>query len=148
MNPENISSPLLQKLAALWTKYREALLYLIFGGLTTLLNIVAYALLTRLLSVDYLLSNIIAWTLSVLFAFITNKLVVFQSRRASSSAVFLEAVLFFGGRLFSLGVDTLILYVGVDWLHWHDLVVKILSNVVVIILNYFISKLLVFRKKR
>ena len=52
------------------------------------------------------------------------------------------------GLLAQLGVDTLILYVGVDWLRWHDLVVKILSNVVVIILNYFISKLLVFRKKR
>lgn len=125
-------------------KYKEILLYGIFGVLTTIVNIVVYYVCTHLFAIDYLISTIIAWFISVLFAYITNRLYVFESK---SSDVIKEMLSFFSFRVLSGTLDIGIMYLFVDIFKWNDLIVKILSNIVVIILNYIFSKLFIFKKK-
>ena len=121
---------------------REVFFYLVFGVLTTLVNIVSFAILSRAIGIGTVFSNVIAWFLSVLFAYVTNRRWVFQSK---SDDVLKEAAAFFSGRLGTGVLDTLVMFVTVDLLCWNDLVMKVISNVIVIILNYIISKLFVFK---
>lgn len=133
---------------ALFRKYKEIILYLVFGGLTTLVNIVTYFVCADWFHWGTVPSTIIAWFLSVVFAFITNKLFVFESKGTSLKTLFFETVSFFGCRLFSGVLDLFIMWLTVDILHWNDLLMKIISNILVIILNYIFSKLIIFRKKQ
>lgn len=123
---------------------REVLAYLVFGVLTTLVNIVAFAILSRALSVGTVASNIIAWFLSVLFAYVTNRRWVFGTR---GDSVLKEAATFFTGRVGTGVLDTAMMFATVDLFGWNDIVMKVIVNVIVIILNYVISKFLVFRRK-
>ena len=119
----------------------EVLSYLFFGGCTTLVNIITFWVL-RLLKLGVYTSNTIAWVLSVLFAFITNRLFVFESK----GKLLKEIVSFFGFRLLSLLFDMGIMYLFVDIFKWNDLVSKIIANVFVIIINYIFSKVFIFKK--
>ena len=121
---------------------KEILSYIIFGILTTLVNFSVYLLFARVLSLNYIFSNILAWFFSVLFAYITNRIWVFESK---SSDIFTEVSLFFGGRIFSGVVDTGLLYLFVDVLLFEDFLSKILIQIIVVILNYLFSKLIVFK---
>ena len=132
----------------LFFKYKEIILYVFFGGLTTLVNYVSYFALTRALQADYMVSNILAWFLSVLFAYLTNRSWVFASKAHGVWPLFLEALLFFAARVFSGVLDTLILYVFYDRLSFSDIPVKIAGGVVVIVVNYILSKWVVFGKRR
>jgi len=128
-----------------YNKYREVLLYLVFGGLTTLINIVAFYIL-RKLSLELQVSNVIAWILSVLFAFVTNKLFVFESKNKSKKENFKEMTSFFGFRVLSLLFDIGFMHLLVSILNIHEMISKILSNILVIILNYIFSKVFIFKK--
>lgn len=132
---------------ALLQKYRGLILYGVFGALTTAINIAAYALCYRVLGVPNVPSNIVAWIVAVLFAFITNKLYVFESKSLERGTVLRELMSFVAARLATGLMDLIIMFVGVDVLHGPDLLIKVGSNVLVIILNYVLSKLVVFRKK-
>ncbi len=139
---------LYNKLLSLFLKYRETILYLFFGGLTTLINIASYWALTKIFYVDYMVATALAWLLSVLFAFVTNKLFVFDSKSLVATLVLKELVLFVGARLFSGALDMGMMYMFVDVLQVNDMVVKILSNIIVIVVNYILSKLIIFKKKK
>ena len=128
-----------------YNKYYEVLSYLVFGGLTTLVNIVAFFVL-RKFNIEIYISNVIAWILSVLFAFITNKLFVFESKNKSKKENVRELVSFFGFRILSLIFDMGFMYLLIQVLNVNELISKIISNVLVIILNYVFSKLFIFRK--
>lgn len=130
-----------------YQKYRRILLYLIFGGLTTMVNMAAYFGLTRLVGVQYLAANAGAWLTAVLFAYASNRAYVFTS--GGQGLVFLvkECLSFMGCRIFSGFIDTGIVLVMIDLLHFQDLVVKIAANTAVVIVNYFFSKWIVFRDK-
>ena len=132
---------------ALLEKYRGLILYLVFGVLTTAINIAVYALCYRVLRLPNVPSNVVAWILAVLFAFVTNKLYVFESKSLERGTVLRELLSFVGARLATGLLDLAVMFVGVDLLHGPDLVFKVASNIVVIILNYVFSKLIVFRKK-
>ena len=132
---------------ALFEKYRGLILYAVFGVLTTAINIAVYALCYRVLHLPNVPSNVIAWILAVLFAFVTNKLYVFESKSLARGTVARELASFVGARLATGLLDLAVMFVGVDLLHGPDLVIKVGSNVIVIILNYVFSKLIVFRKK-
>lgn len=121
---------------------KELLLYVVFGVLTTLVNIVVYFIFARLFGINYLISNIIAWVLSVLFAYVTNRIWVFESK---STNIIKEMSLFFGGRIFSGVVDTGLMYLFIDILSIGDFISKIVIQVIVVILNYVISKVIVFK---
>lgn len=122
---------------------KELFLYIVFGIFTTVVNIVVYFLLAHLLSVNYIISNIISWFFSVLFAYVTNRLWVFESK---NSNIFKEISLFFGGRLFSGVIDTFLMFLFISVLLINDDISKIVIQVIVIILNYVISKVIVFKE--
>lgn len=125
---------------------KELILYVIFGAATTAVNIAAYSVCYNLLSVPNLVANIIAWVLSVAFACITNRKWVFESS-AKGLAAARETAEFFGGRLFTGILDSALMYIFVDRLAYNGDYTKIAVNILVIVLNYIISKLLIFRKK-
>lgn len=136
----------MSKIKALWNQYKELLLYVIFGAFTTLINIVSYHICRSWFAIALVPSDILAWVLSVLFAYITNKLFVFESRSWEPRLVLREALEFFMARLVSLGVDVAFLYITVTYLGWWEMPMKIAANVVVIIINYIFSKLVIFKK--
>jgi putative flippase GtrA len=121
---------------------KELVLYIIFGVLTTIVNIVVYFFFTKLCGVNYIISNIIAWFLSVLFAYVTNRIWVFESENTN---LIKEAVLFFGGRLFSGVLDTGLMILFIDILTIGDLISKVVVQIIVVIVNYVFSKWIVFK---
>ena len=131
----------------IFKKYKEIILYVFFGGCTTLVNIIVYYVCAHPMSLATVPSTVIAWILSVAFAYITNRIDVFESRSKGYMAVLREIVSFVSCRLLTGLMDLAIMFVCVDLLGLNDLVIKILSNVLVIILNYIASKCLIFRKK-
>jgi putative flippase GtrA len=141
---------MMKKISELWNKHKELLLYVLFGGLTTLVNFVTFWLCSLVLGEDlYLISNAIAWIVSVLFAYFTNKLFVFESR---GGAWVQEGLKFFGARIFSglleIFLPTALFALGLKMplLTVEGGVAKALVSVLIIVLNYVTSKLFVFRK--
>lgn len=126
-------------------KYKEVILYLVFGVLTTLLNIIIYLICSKYLYLGLVISNIIAWILSVLFAFITNKGVVFKSNKNTIKEIIKEFKYFLGCRLFSGIVDMSLIYLLVNIFLFNDVIVKIFTNIIIIIMNYILSKIIVFK---
>jgi putative flippase GtrA len=127
-------------------KNKEIIMYLIFGVLTTLVNIITYTISTRIFQIDVYPSNVIAWIFSVLFAYITNRKYVFNSKANGIKEISKEIFSFYICRVATFLIDMLIMYLMVDMMKIDDLVSKVVVNVVVIILNYIFSKLIIFRK--
>lgn len=123
-------------------KHRQIIAYLFWGGATTVVNFIAYFLMTRLFSLEPVPANVIAWAVSVLFAFWVNRAYVFHGE----GSILKELGLFAGGRVFSGALETGLLWLCVDMLRLHDGLIKILASVIVVILNYIFSKF-IFRKK-
>ena len=121
---------------------RELFLYVVFGAMTFFVNLISYFFFQSVLGVSYLISNVIAWFLSVLFAYITNRKWVFESR---SPDILKEMSLFFGGRIFSGVVDTTLMYLFIDVMVLDNTFSKIVVQIIVIVLNYIFSKLIVFK---
>ena len=128
-------------------KYKEVISYLFFGGCTTLINIISF-MLFRAFNINMLVSNALAWIVSVLFAFVTNKLYVFDSRNVEFKKTLMECFYFFICRLLSLAFDMGFMYLLVETLKSNELFSKIVSNIIVVIINYVFSKLFIFKKKR
>ena len=128
-------------------KYRELISYVFWGAMTTAVNYVTYLLLTEGFRIYYLTSIIIAWAVSVLFAYFVNKLFVFQSKTWAWRVALRELWQMVASRVFSLGLEMAIMWFFVDTLHCNHLVVKLLANVVVVIVNYVLSKFIIFKKK-
>lgn len=125
----------------------ELVTYLFAGVATTLVNYVAYFVATRVFGLGVMPGTWTAWVLAVAFGYAVNKVFVFHTHCASLSALAREAASFFAMRLVSLGAETAIMYVAVELLHFNDLVMKLLTNLIVILLNYVFSKLVIFKKK-
>lgn len=138
---------LIEKFWSIYKKHEEVINYLFFGGLTTVVSIGSYAIFAKVFGLSIVISNIISWIIAVLFAFITNKIFVFKSKNKTVKDFLAECFKFYSARIFSLGVETLILYIGATLLHINDIIVKILAQIVVVILNYILSKLIVFKNK-
>ena len=128
-------------------QHRQLLFYIFYGGLTTLVNILVYFLFARIFKVDYMISNVIAWIISVLFAFITNKLFVFNSYQKSLAVVIKEVIGFFGFRLLSGGIDIGLMYLLIDIIKTNDMFAKVTVNIIIVILNYLFGKILFSNNK-
>lgn len=126
---------------------RETVLYVIFGAITTIVNIVSFQFCFNLLHIPTLVANGIAWVLSVLVAYVTNKVFVFQSHNERFRQFLREIALFFGARLLSFGVDELGMWLMVDIAHINGGLSKVAMNVIVLILNYIFSKWFIFSSK-
>jgi len=138
---------MIQKITALVRRYWEVLTYLFFGVLTTVVNYLVYLPVYNLLELSAALSNAIAWVVAVAFAYLTNKPFVFKSHDWSANTVIPELTKFVSCRVASGAAETIILLVTVDILNWNGNIWKLITSVLVVILNYFASKLVVFRKK-
>lgn len=131
----------------IYIKYKAVVLYIFFGVVTTIINIGTYYIFSSILNIDYLISNLIAWVFAILVAYITNKLYVFDSKSFSKEIIIKELTSFIIARIFSLIIDNVIMYVFVGLLDINDMIIKVASNFVVIILNYILSKFIIFKKK-
>jgi putative flippase GtrA len=130
-----------------WRKNKEVLNYLVFGVLTTLVNLIVYFILTTIFPhTSTLILNVFAWFISVLFAFITNRTLVFESKAQGFSEIGKEMFNFFLGRIGTLIIEEIILWLGMI-LHFNDGIVKLAAQVIVIVLNYLISKFYIFKSK-
>lgn len=145
----------------LLVKYRELITYVIFGVLTTVVSLVSFKIFDSILGENlYLISNVISWIFAVSFAYVTNKLWVFESKSWKSNVIIKEIIGFVSARLFSLGVEELGLWllidifsigkISVDLFSFNingNMIAKLIMQVVVIVLNYVFSKLVIFKKK-
>ena len=153
---------------------REIVTYIIFGVLTTAVNLITFYITKQIFisigwdgvfnamlgsagwekalallgsGTDYLDATVIAWTVAVIFAFVTNKLIVFESKSWKPAVAGKEFVGFIGARLFSLLVELLCMFIMVTLLHWNEFVAKVIVQIIVVILNYVFSKLIIFKNK-
>lgn len=138
---------MIQKIRTLVVQYWDVLSYLIFGVLTTVVNYLVYLPVYNLLGFSAALSNAIAWVLAVAFAYVTNKPFVFKSHDWSAKTVVPELTKFVSCRIASGAAETVILLIAVDLLSWNGNIWKLITSVLVVVLNYFASKFVVFRKK-
>ena len=136
--------PVLRIFEPFYKKHKEVLLYLLFGGLTTLVSIASFALFIAL-GINELIANVPSWILAVLFAYVTNRTWVFSSEADTKGAVIREMASFFGGRLATLLVEEALLAVFITWLGLPEMWVKVAAQIVVIVLNYVVSKFFVFK---
>ena len=125
-------------------QYREVFLYLIFGGLTTLINFVVYVAASFGIGLSAWLSAGIAWVVAVCFAFVTNKIIVFKSASAGKRGA-REFALFVAARVLSGVIATAAMFVFVDRLGFNEIVLFVLVQIFVIIYNYIASKWLIFK---
>lgn len=133
----------------LYIEFKEVINYLVFGVLAMVVNFVSYFIFARLLHIDEVISSGLSWFCSVLFAYITNKLFVFDSKTTNKKELIKEAISFFLARVVSgilCDVGTFALMVKV--LHINDIVSKVVTQVMVVIMNYVFSKFIVFKKDK
>lgn len=138
--------PGLRILNPFYRKNKEVLLYLFFGGLAMFVSIVSYWLCSELLGIGVLVSNLISWVAAVLFAYTTNRVWVFDQKTNGIKELIAQILRFFSGRVFTLIVEEVILWVFIELLSFGNMAVKIVAQIVVIVLNYVISKFFVFKK--
>ena len=139
----------MNKIKMLYKKYKEVINYLIFGVLTTVISLLVYylAVFTFLNPEDAFqlqIANIISWIAGVIFAYFTNRKYVFKSKEKNQLKEASEFVL---ARVVTLVIDMVVMWLGVTVLHFNDKIIKLISQVLVIVLNYVFSKLFVFKKK-
>lgn len=137
-----------EKIKALYARYGDILRYLIIGGLTTLLDMGVFALLHAVLGVHMQVANVITWVVAVAFAFVGNKWLVFRTDTKDRRELLREGVSFVSMRLLTLLFSAAFLEIAVKALGWDELVAKAVSTVLVVILNYVLSRLVVFRQKK
>ena len=140
----------MNKIKELYLKYKEIINYLIFGVLTTVVSLVTYYICVYTIldpdnAVQLQIENVISWIISVAFAYITNRKFVFESKEKNKIK---EASKFVTSRIATLLMDMAIMYVGVTVLRFNDKIMKLISQVVVIVMNYILSKILVFKKEK
>lgn len=131
-------------------KIREVIAYLIIGFLTTVINLLVYYVCTKyflnpekIINVE--ISNVIAWTVAVIFAYVTNRVIVFRSK---NDKIINEGIKFFLGRIFTLLLELVLMALMVSVIHINDKIAKIICQVVIIVGNYIISKIFVFKNKQ
>ena len=134
-----------EKLKVLYEKYRSTVIYLVFGVLTTVVNYAVYLPLYSFVHLPASVCNGIAWVVAVAFAYVTNKLFVFESK-SWDSGVLGELLRFVGSRVASGAIETVSLLLTVDILGWNGILMKLLLAVFVIVFNYVLSKFFVFKK--
>lgn len=137
----------MNKIRELLEKYRELISYTFWGVMTTLVNYVVYFICTKGIKIDYLIANVIAWFVAVVFAFWVNKVYVFRSFGKDIKTMVREFGTFVSARILSGVLETGMLALFVETLHFNDSVIKIVASVLVVIINYILSKLIIFKKQ-
>ncbi len=136
----------MKKIKDLYFQYKEIINYLIIGGLTTIVSLSIYYLLVLTVlnpenALELQFANVISWVFAVIFAYYTNRKYVFESKNKSSK----EMIKFFLSRVTTLIIDMVLMYLLVSLLHFNDKIIKIIVQIIIIILNYLLSKFIVFK---
>lgn len=134
-----------QKLLPLYEKYEDILLYIFFGALTTLVSFGTHYLGILIFN-NVVINTTFSWICAVLFAFFTNRIWVFQAPTKTAGEFFFQLLKFFGSRFFTYLVELLIMFVFVDLLSFKEMIVKICAQAVILVLNFILSKFMVFKK--
>ena len=139
----------MKKMFSLIKKYEEVIRYLIVGALTTIVSLLVYyicvfAFLDPNVPLELQMANIISWICSVVFAYITNRIFVFKSK---SKNIMKEILGFTSSRVLTLALDMLMMFLMVTLMSWNDKISKIIVQIIIIVLNYLLSKLFVFKKQ-
>ena len=139
----------MQRIKELAIKYKEIISYLIFGVLTTIVSlgtyyVSVYTFLNPNDGFQLQIANIISWIVGVIFAYITNRKFVFESKEKNKIK---EASKFVTSRVATLLMDMIIMFIGVTTLKFNDKIIKLVSQVLVVIANYLLSKIIVFKKE-
>lgn len=136
------------KVIELYKKYKEIIVYLVFGVLATIVNFVSYFIFAKVLQIDEIVSSALSWLTAVIFAYITNKIFVFNSKTTTKKALLQEAITFASCRVISgIFCDVGTFAVMVRVLKINDIIAKAITQVMVVIVNYIFSKLIIFRKR-
>lgn len=138
----------MKEIKKLYLKYKEIINYLIFGILTTIVSLLTYYILVFTIlnpnnAIELQIANIISWITCVTFAYITNRKYVFNSK---DKKITKEIIKFYSSRLTTLFIDMMIMYIFVTKLQFNDKIIKVIVQILIIILNYILSKILVFKK--
>jgi putative flippase GtrA len=126
----------------------EGMRYLVIGGCTTLVNLVVYAVLCRVVGLNVNVSNIISVSVSIIFAYVTNKLIVFRSHCSSWGELAAECARFIGARLATMAIEVGGVFLIYNVMHQDEMIAKLATQVLVVIGNYFISRFIVFRDRK
>ena len=144
---------MIKKIKSFYRAHKEGILYLFFGALTTLISIATFEIFSLIFGEErYLFSNFLSWVIAVIFAFCTNKTLVFASLKTDKKTLLREGGEFLLARVFSLGLEEGGLWLmldicGMKAISFGDLVAKIMISVIVILVNYLLSKFIIFKKK-
>lgn len=136
----------MNRLKMIFKKYQEQIAYLFVGGITTIIGMGGYWLLVSLGS-SPITANLLSWILAVAFAYFANKSLVFHDHCKGFGTIARQTAKFVSSRLFSLVVETTLIWLGVDWLGIDKYIIKIPVSVLVVVLNYITGKFLVFVHK-
>lgn len=147
MNKKKVNVFMIETVKDLLVKFRSQILYLVFGVLTTIINIVVYALL-RLTDMPVQVAYWLAWAITVLAAYLTNRKWVFNSQASTVNDYINEIVKFYVARLATGVIGSGIMWIGVSWLHQNDMLWNVIQNIFVIVTNYVLSKLVIFKAKK
>ncbi len=134
------------KIKELYFKYKEVINYLFFGGCTFLVSIISFYLFNKVFTLNEHVANVLSWILAVSFAYVTNKKYVFESKTSEKKDLLKEITSFVSARILTLVMEEIILLIGVNMLNIDSMIVKVVAQVVVIVSNYFLSKLFIFKK--
>lgn len=129
-----------------YKKYKKIILYLLFGGITVIISITTYELFTFFLNIDAMISNILSWITAVTFAYITNRKWVFQSSISTPFEIIREMFFFFSSRVITLIIEEIIIFIFIKQLHFNNILIKTIAQIIVVLLNYLFSKLWIFKK--
>lgn len=135
------------RLVSLYRRYQEGIDYLFWGGAAFLLSMVLFYIFANVLLIEEQISNVITWIICVIFAYLTNRTFVFRSKTSGKKAVMKEFADFTTARLATLILENIVLFVCIDLFFWNNMIAKLLGQFLVIVSNYVLSKLWIFKKK-
>ena len=133
-----------KKLMNLYQKNKEVINYLVVGVFGTVISIASFAILMNV-GIETVLSNVISWIITVIVMYVMNRYFVFVKHAKGFAAILREIVSFVSARIFTLLLETLIVWLGIDVMHLNAIIIKTFAQILVIVLNYVFSKLFIFR---
>ena len=131
----------------IYRKYQEGIDYLFWGGVAFVLSMVLFYIFANMMMIEEQLANIITWIICVIFTYFTNRIFVFRSKSTGLKAITKEFTEFTTARLATLVLENVVLFICIDLLMWHNMIAKLIGQFLVIVSNYVLSKLWIFKKK-
>jgi len=131
----------------MYRQYREGIDYLFWGGVAFVLSMVLFYIFANMMMIEEQIANVITWIICVIFTYLTNRTFVFKSKTKGMKAITKEFTEFTSARLATLILENIVLLICIDLLTWHNMIAKLIGQFLVIVSNYILSKLWIFKKK-